>query len=75
MSFLYKLHYLSDENILVSGSDRDRNLKFWRIQETKNDLELVNSFDNIYSTISNNSLLEINKKLLVGQEYFIMNKE
>ena len=53
---------------MVSGSDRDRNLKFWRIKEAKKELELVNSFDNIYSTISSNSLLNINKKLLVGQK-------
>ena len=67
-SYINCILYLSDENILVSGSDRDRNLKFWKIQETKRELELVNSFDNIYSTISPNSLLVINKKLLVGQK-------
>ena len=67
-SYINCILYLSDENILVSGSDRDQNLKFWRIQETSNKLELVNSFNNIYSTISNNSLLDINKKILVGQK-------
>ena len=67
-SYINCILYLSEENILVSGCNRERNLKFWRIQETKRELELVNSFDNIYSTISSNSLLNIDKKLLVGQK-------
>lgn len=63
-SYINCILYLPDENILVSGSDRDRKLHFWRIK--KSELELIKYFD-IYSTISNNSLLDINGNLLVGQ--------
>ena len=68
--------YLPEENILVSGSSsssekntkkgEEQNLKFWKIKVDKNELALIASFG-INSPISNNSLLDINGNLLVGQ--------
>ena len=37
-SYINCILYLSDENILVSGCNRERNLKFCRIQETKREI-------------------------------------
>ena len=60
--------YLPDEQLLVSGSYEDKSLYFWEIQE--NDLRNVKQFSHIEygSTIYNDSLLDINGKLLVGVE-------
>ena len=57
--------YLPCEEILVTGSNGDKKLKFWNIQN--NDLQLKQPANNIPSQIYNDSLLSINNFLLVGE--------
>ena len=58
--------YIPEEQILVSGSSGDRNIKFWEIQN--NNLILKDCLRNIPSTRYHNSLLNINGNLLIGEE-------
>ena len=58
--------YIPEEQILVSGSGADRNIKFWEIQN--NNLILKDCLRNIPSTAYHNSLLNINGNLLIGEE-------
>ena len=57
--------YLRYEKILVTGSNGDKKLKFWNIQN--NDLQLKEPVYDIPSRIYNDSLLNINSYLLVGE--------
>ena len=58
--------YIPEEQILVSGSQRDKNIKFWEIQS--NNLILKDSIKNIPFTVYHNSLLNINENLLIGEK-------
>ena len=51
-------------DILVSGSNGEGALKFWNL----NDFSLYKTFNNIYSTAYNNSLIEIDNILFVGEK-------
>ena len=76
ISFINKCHchnssincilYLPSEGMLVSGSCGDKKIKFWEI--VKNNLFIIKEFNNIPSTIYNDSFLDINKNLLVGEK-------
>ena len=50
--------------MLVSGSNGERALKFWDL----NDYSLYKSINNIYSTAYNNTLLEVDNILFVGEK-------
>ena len=58
--------YLKDEEILVSVSNGDKKLIFWEIQNQ--DLHLLKEFINNSSTFYNDSLLNLDKNLLVGEK-------
>ena len=53
-----------NNDILVSGSNGEGALKFWNL----NDFSLYKTFNNIYSTAYNNSLIEIDNILFVGEK-------
>ena len=62
-----KIHcilYLSKEKVLVSRGDN--NLRFWTFQASN--LQLIKEFENISSIVYNNSLLDINGNLIVGEK-------
>ncbi len=50
--------------MLVSGSNGERALKFLNL----NDFSLYKTFNNIYSTAYNNSLIELDNNLFVGEK-------
>jgi len=50
-------------NMIVSGSNGEKSLKFWSLI----DYSLIKSFNNFYSTAYNNSLLEVDNILYVGE--------
>ena len=58
--------YLPEEQMLVSGSKLDKNIKFFEIRE--NDLVLTDCLNDIPSTMHNGSLLNINGNLLIGEK-------
>ena len=58
--------YVPNEEIFVSGSNQDREVKFWEIKE--NDLIIMEVFANISFTIYNESFLNINKFILIGDK-------
>ena len=53
-----------NNGMLVSGSNGERALKFWDL----NDYSLYKSINNIYSTAYNNTLLEVDNILFVGEK-------
>ena len=57
--------YIPEDDILVTGSHGDK-LKFWEIKEKG--LEMINSFKEINSMVSNDCLLDIKGHLLIGLE-------
>ena len=50
--------------MLASGSNGERALKFLNL----NDFSLYKTFNNIYSTAYNNSLIELDNNLFVGEK-------
>ena len=55
---------MSKEKVLVSRGDN--NLRFWTFQASN--LQLIKEFENISSIVYNNSLLDINGNLIVGEK-------
>jgi len=51
-------------DMLVSGSNGEGTLKFWNLK----DYSLCQTFNNIYSTAYNNSLIEVGNILFVGEK-------
>jgi len=51
-------------NMLVSGSNGNQALKFWNLDN----YTLIKSFKNFYSTAYNNTLLEVDNVLFVGEK-------
>ena len=58
--------YLSEEELLVARSKGDQKLTFWKIQD-RNLIQFL-CLNNATSIISNDSLLDINGNLLVGEK-------
>ena len=65
-SCINSILYIPDKDILVSGSNGDRSLKFWNIQS--DGLEFLDGFTGENYMIYNDSIIFIGNHLLVGVE-------
>ena len=63
-TYINSILKLNNNDLLVSGSNGESSLKFWNL----NNFELYKSFNNIYSTAYNNTLLEVDDILFVGEK-------
>ena len=60
----YINNILKIKNILISGSNGEKCIKFWDLEN----YNLIKTYDNIYATAYNNSLLLVDNNLFVGEK-------